>query len=852
MKRSICRAFALFCCLFCLLSPLRAAEPGLDLSPARWIWYPSERTLANTMLMFRKEFTLDRVPDKVEGWILADSRYLLYVNGQRVQWGPAPSDPRWPEADPLDIRDYLRPGKNVLACQVLYFGLGDGTAPIGKPGLICRLAMDGRTLVSDDSWDVSVARSWAPGQYKRHYTRSFQEVFDANLYPEGWQRADYVPGADWVKAMPMEGRADRSQLSTDYMEYAQDYRANNRDASRIRPRSIPLLREYPVGVKGLAESMWLEWRQDPALYFEMKTPENYLLDRTPSARQEAPGVWSVEARDGRAAALTFELDEQVVGFPGFTIEAPAGTVVEMLVHEAHAVGGPALLNTHYNSWSRFICKEGENRFETFDYESLRWLQLHIRGFEGKVTVRDIGVRRRIFPWPHRPAIGLSDPAIARVMAAAVNTLNNSAQDLIVDGMGRERQQYSGDCGHQIHPLMSAFGETSLPRRYLITYSQGLSTEGYFLDCWPAYDRLARVMQKQLGLSGWGPLLDHGVGFGFDNYYYWLYTGDRSHLDETLPRLLTFFDYLRSLAGPDGLMPVEDLGIPSVWIDHSGYKKSRHKILAFNLYTSAMCTHALAPLCRLAGRDADARRVEAFGRSLQQACVERFWSPERKVFVCNLPWEKEEGETRYHDRDLSTAVLFDMCPGGETTRALELLAEAPDEMGLSYPANAVWRLWALTKGHRIDVVLNDLRTRWAGMASVSLNNTLQESWVSTPDSREQWSHCPIAPLIVLHQSLAGIRPLDAAYDRFEIEPQPGDLTEVSCTVQTVKGPVDFACTGQPGKRRLRFTVPAGSTAELVLPAGEKVPLPEIGHDAQGGTRRYRVDGGQRVDLRLKEL
>lgn len=127
-----------------------------------------------------------------------------------------------------------------------------------------------------------------------------------------------------------------------------------------------------------------------------------------------------------------------------------------------------------------------------------------------MTVSGVGLRRRIFPWPHDPAIRIGDPAIQRVMDATVNTLNNSAQDLIVDGMGRERQQYSGDCGHQLHAVMGTFGETRLPRRFLITYSQGLSSEGYFLDCWPAYDRLARVMQKQLGLSNWGPLLDHGV------------------------------------------------------------------------------------------------------------------------------------------------------------------------------------------------------------------------------------------------------------------------------------------------------------------------------------------------------
>ncbi|MDD6210403.1 MAG: alpha-L-rhamnosidase, partial [Bacteroidales bacterium] len=84
----------------------------LDLAPAQWIWYPSERTLQNSFVLFRKEFELRDIPQKATGWILADSRYLLFVNGQRVQWGPAPSDPRWQEADPLDLKPYLREGKN--------------------------------------------------------------------------------------------------------------------------------------------------------------------------------------------------------------------------------------------------------------------------------------------------------------------------------------------------------------------------------------------------------------------------------------------------------------------------------------------------------------------------------------------------------------------------------------------------------------------------------------------------------------------------------------------------------------------------------------------------------------------
>ena len=53
-----------------------------DLTPARWLWYPSERCLQNTFILFRRELILSAKPRLATGWITADSRYLLEVNGR--------------------------------------------------------------------------------------------------------------------------------------------------------------------------------------------------------------------------------------------------------------------------------------------------------------------------------------------------------------------------------------------------------------------------------------------------------------------------------------------------------------------------------------------------------------------------------------------------------------------------------------------------------------------------------------------------------------------------------------------------------------------------------------------------
>ena len=460
------------------------------------------------------------------------------------------------------------------------------------------------------------------------------------------------------------------------------------------------------------------------------------------------------------------------------------------------------------------------------------------------------MRRRIYPWQKEPAIFIADDTIQKVVNAAVNTLYNCAQETLVDGMARERQQYSGDGSHQLHAVFQTMGDCLLPFRYINTFSQGSSIDGYFMDSWPAWDRLARTMERQMQLTGWGPILDHSIGFCFDAYHYYMYTGDLKGLEEVYPRLLKFFVFLCSLTNEEEqLVPAENLGMCSVYIDHEAYKKNSHKQLALNLYITAMCRNALAPLCRLFGDKDEADRVDAYGSRILQGCIRKFWDEEREVYVNNLPWIKEEGEIRYCDRSLATALIYDLCPGNSIDKSLEILEQTPAELGISYPCNAVWRLWALVKYRKIESVLSDLRTKWGRMSSVWENNTLQEFWTAYPDEGSQWSHCAMHPLIALSQGIAGIYPIEGGSDKIKIEPQPGSLEKVDFDVYTAKGAVHFYSQGKKGKRTLRLRIPDTVSVELWLDAREEIKLPFL-RTEKNGIKVYKMEGQEKYELHLK--
>jgi len=180
-----------------------------------------------------------------------------------------------------------------------------------------------------------------------------------------------------------------------------------------------------------------------------------------------------------------------------------------------------------------------------------------------------------------------------------------------------------------------------------------------------------------------------------------------------------------------------------------------------------------------------------------------------------------------------------------------LVECPPEMGFSYPANAGWRLWALGKAGRPEIIVKEFRERWATMESVALNNTLQENWHATPDSGDEWSHCPVAPLYVTTMSLAGVRPLLPGFKRCEIRPQPGPLELLELTVHTVRGPIQFSSRGKLGNRELRLALPPGCEGELVVDQRESLILkPASAGASERGIQRYQLFPGRSATVQLK--
>lgn len=720
----------------------------------KWIWLPSQRTLANTVCQFRRDFDLEEVPGLASIWITADSRYRLWCNGQRVQWGPAPFDPRHAERDPADLTPFLRPGRNTVGVEVLFFGHAEGTWPFGSPGLLIDPDEGDLPLATNESWNVRIDRSRPAGRHRRWYLRSLQEAVDFREHDSGWCQ----PEGSFTRAYPARVLGDGGQPSvrTGYGDYATDIVRPRPEDTSLADRQIPLMQETII------EGQWstvetLRWRVPPADWFENRVPNPAEV-----VRAWQPGDWTM---------VRANWDRIRIGFPRIRVIAPPGTRGYWTIAEAHEPSEQPLADHQFFAWSEFTCGTGVTEFEAMDYDAGQTLQVMVEAPPERVQFLHVGLRDRQYAWPEIPTLTVDDPIYQQVIDANLNTLRNSAQDSIVDGMARERQQYAGDGSQQLEWTRLLFGDIRLSERFLRVFGQGQWRDGMFSDSWPGADRLMRKWQTAVGVSFWGSLVDHGVGYVHDLVRHTEHTGDWSLLEELAPRVDDFGRFLLTIWDGHEFWPPEG-GEYRVWMDHDAYPAEAGRKLAFQTYIAYVADQWLTLL---------------HGSDVSSGPWERVYE---HALTAVGGYRTEDGalaaDGAFDDRTLAMALGL---PGSLLLNERSLRAHLRSTPNRSYPANAHWPYQVLASDEEVDWMRDEIHQRWHPMASIA-RGTIQEHWRAETDSRSLMSHCATAPIAGLIRAVVGFRLTSVGGGSFALRPHLGGLNRVRVVLHVLAGPIDI--------------------------------------------------------------
>lgn len=170
-----------------------------------WISIDSTLQKENQWICFRKEIQLDSKKKHVPMIIAVDSKYWLWINGKLVIFegglkrGPNPFDTYY---DEVDIADYLRKGNNTIAILLWYWGK-DGFChkDSGKSGLLARIQIGDKAIVTDGSWKVKLHPAFLEtGDPKPNFRLPESNVhFDARLDIGDWQASEF-DDSSWANA----------------------------------------------------------------------------------------------------------------------------------------------------------------------------------------------------------------------------------------------------------------------------------------------------------------------------------------------------------------------------------------------------------------------------------------------------------------------------------------------------------------------------------------------------------------------------------------------------------------------------------------------------------------------------
>jgi len=184
----------------------------------------------NRHILFRKKFTLSKEIKKAKIYISADDYYKLYINGQFVCQGPAPSYHFQYNYNEIDVTEFLSMGENVIAVHTLYQGLINRVWQSGdnRHGLILDLVSDDELVICSDETFKTKPHSGFREIGTVGYQTQFLEEYNSNAPEVGFELPDFDDSL-WDNA--------------NYNEYSDHILAQQKSSMLVFEKIIPVSKE---------------------------------------------------------------------------------------------------------------------------------------------------------------------------------------------------------------------------------------------------------------------------------------------------------------------------------------------------------------------------------------------------------------------------------------------------------------------------------------------------------------------------------------------------------------------------------------------------------------------------------
>lgn len=788
---------------------------------ARWCWTRKHLPQPwNYYAYFRRSVELPGKPRRAVVRVSADARYTLYVNGRYIHQGPARSFPQFQSYDTLDLAEFLVAGKNTICAIALQFGVPTFQSVYRD---VSGFLLDGVIEVDDqqipihtgEGWLCRPAKGWRKNVTRRSVQLGFQEHFDADADPSDWMMTGFEPKTEdgWVEPVVFGGVGIHPWLN-------------------LEPRGVPLLAEHPEDFTAVVGQFRGEnargYKIAEDVYHlphqEERKRENGLLENPGAMLKDSDEVTVVAPPgDGQFVMTVLDLGQYRTGHIMLDIAEAAGDeIIDILYSEAVDKSNAPLLAgpngkieiCEEATADRYRCRPGAQRWESFQFNGMRYATLVFRNVEKPLKIRHVGVRQVHAGVEDIGSFECSDEMLNRIWKAGRETQRNCVFDAFVDCPWREQAMWWGDARVQSRVTAYAFGDSSLLERGIRLVARSQATDGS-LHAHPPAD-LPQHRLPDFMLTWVGSLWD-----------YYFQTGKTELLRECLPTMDRLFEFFAAHEVKDGL-----IGSFEKWwvfLDWQNLYKDNFSGVLNLAYLAAL--RWAAAICQVLGEEGASDRYGAKAAALGTAAIKYFWDPQAKVWRDGFDAKTNARieETSQHMNAL--AILLRLKPETHASIASEILVKSAKakrtKVLTGSPFFYAYILDAIAEAGLRQQVVELIREKWGAMLEKGAV-TFWENWEVTLTSRcHAWS---ASPLYHLSQQVLGVVPVDVGWKQVRIAPLPAGLEFARGVVPTPLGPVrvDWEKAGED-QLAVRIELPEGMEGEFVGPLGESRTLEAGSHE-----------------------
>lgn len=742
--------------------------------PAYWITVPNESVNVSGVYHFRRNLYLDTVPDNYVVHISADNKYKLYVNERLVSIGPVVGDSYNWNFETIDLKPYLKTGKNVFAFVVWNYAEWKPTALISRDKV--GLLIQGNDSVQQD---INSGKGWkciknqaysfgVDGTIIGYYAAGPSERVDLSLYPWGWETLDY-DDSQWIDVEVGEQAAIKG---------TRDYAGRPLVPSPIPTMELKKQRLVKIrksdGVK--IDDSFLQGNADLSIPPYSKVC--LLLDN----RYLTTGYFSVVLSGGRNSKLDISYAEAL--YSPFSDSKPY----------YFNKGNRDVINgkEFYGIEDRLVIDGGIKRcYTSLWWRTWRYVQLQIETKGEPLVLHDVYGTFTAYPFQRVSKFEAgSNEYFDQILDIGWRTARLCAHETYMDCPYYEQLQYFGDTRIQAMITMFNTKDSCMVKQAIDFGKRSLTPEGITMSRYPS-NSVQFIPSYSLS---W-------IGMSYD---YWMYRGDDNYVRSLLPairRVLSWYEqWLKNDYSLERIPYWFFIDWADGFVEGEPYREKKGNSALQDLIFLIALDEATVMEQNL-GLQSLSIHYQNIAKKIREGFKQKYWDCDKKLF-------SDTQDKLYFSQHTNTFALLANIVTGE--EAKELFKRILSDSSI-IQASLYFRYYinqAMDKVGLGDLLLNTLGV-WEEQIALGLTTWAETSEPSRSDCHA-WGACLN---IEFFRILLGIKSTGPGFKEVLIDPCLGRLKDVRGKIPHPHGEISVSYKVRE-KTEIMISLPKGVSGTLI--------------------------------------